>query len=580
MKSRSLTKIIGFLLYTTPVYAGSWIDTIETGTSQVARGSIDLVGSIADRIKPYANMAKIAYGDNNVLSKLSADEIKAGGWNQGGTETSRGLLFGGMTVTVFSREANGKIDYVIAFKGSDGISLSGGALNAYKNTYQDWLLANLEQVRVGPSRTAQYKDGLEVTLKLIAEIKEATPNANIVLTGHSLGGGIAQYVASETGLNAITFNAAGLSMRAGYRSGSNYNVANVNSTSDGVHKVPLTAQIGQSYKFDPTGGLPQSNPFNFADNHGMDQLLFSLDSIVTNEKLAKRPFIDPKQDPFDYLTRASSTVFERLHTTTALTTPITIVVTPTPPLVIPGTLTPIDPSRTIRFEKARVYSSFDENLTPQNGEILAIPRRNMNSTVRVYSTALSRGTYRYSDWGEWDGTIGAPAGSNRSKVQYLVGYNPVKVAALPLSGSATYRGEALGAGRLTASGPDVSVGGNVSMTANFATRMMGGSMALNTPGQAPFFTGRFVNSPIQGLFPGDANSLGGADSTGNSYAGFVFGDTNKPNLNFSGTGLFLGQQSNGVPAELGGNFLLFGGGLNVGGVWRAQQTRPIIVGEN
>ena len=55
-------------------------------------------------------------------------------------------------------------------------------------------------------KTSQY----EQAVALAVEVKAALGN-NVTFVGHSLGGGLATAAAGATGLDAITFNAAGVS---------------------------------------------------------------------------------------------------------------------------------------------------------------------------------------------------------------------------------------------------------------------------------------------------------------------------------------------------------------------------------
>lgn len=89
---------------------------------------------------------------------------------------------------------------VVAFEGS-------GLLRDWvgKGSIQDWL-NNLAHANPLGNVPMQYREGLEYVENLIA----ANPNAKIILTGHSLGGGIAQYVGASLELDAVVFNAAGL----------------------------------------------------------------------------------------------------------------------------------------------------------------------------------------------------------------------------------------------------------------------------------------------------------------------------------------------------------------------------------
>lgn len=74
-------------------------------------------------------------------------------------------------------------EYVIAYRGSEKYPLE----DAYKDFIETDLAIGLGKIPL------QFYEGVEVYTKLVNEYK--IPHKNITLTGHSLGGGIAQYVA-------------------------------------------------------------------------------------------------------------------------------------------------------------------------------------------------------------------------------------------------------------------------------------------------------------------------------------------------------------------------------------------------
>lgn len=80
---------------------------------------------------------------------------------------------------------------IVVFRGTDEL--------------KDWLRADIPQPLFLPRH---YRQGLEYA----QEMKDA--HGDVAVTGHSLGGGIAQYAASRLGLEAWTFNPAGLGLAA------------------------------------------------------------------------------------------------------------------------------------------------------------------------------------------------------------------------------------------------------------------------------------------------------------------------------------------------------------------------------
>jgi Protein of unknown function (DUF2974) len=90
---------------------------------------------------------------------------------------------------VYVKGANESAQFVVAFRGSTSAS--------------DWQ-ANFRQ-GVGLS-SDHYQRALNIGMRLAMR-----PNENVMITGHSLGGGLASAAALAGGRDAATFNAAGLS---------------------------------------------------------------------------------------------------------------------------------------------------------------------------------------------------------------------------------------------------------------------------------------------------------------------------------------------------------------------------------
>jgi Lipase (class 3) len=89
---------------------------------------------------------------------------------------------------------------VISIRGSDLTNLA----NLIANISHDRSWATL-------APNAALVQDVVLAAKFIASVKAAHPNANLMLTGHSLGGGIAQVLGEITGLPTVTFNTPGMS---------------------------------------------------------------------------------------------------------------------------------------------------------------------------------------------------------------------------------------------------------------------------------------------------------------------------------------------------------------------------------
>lgn len=74
-------------------------------------------------------------------------------------------------------------------------------------------------------KTGQYELAVE-----LAEAVDLATNSNVIITGHSLGGGLASAASHATGAQAVTFNSAGLSGR--YATGNAANITAINIRGD------------------------------------------------------------------------------------------------------------------------------------------------------------------------------------------------------------------------------------------------------------------------------------------------------------------------------------------------------------
>lgn len=203
---------------------------------------------VADRAHPYAVLSANAYHDREedwcpVLDRRRDPKT-------------------GFDAYACREASTGRV--IVVFRGTDEL--------------KDWVRADIPQPIFLPS---QYRQGLAY----VSEMKDA--HGDVAVTGHSLGGGIAQYAASRLGLEAWTFNPSGLGLDALFRimscasegacSGDSSRVTNVI-----VAGEPLAAArffIGPDFvklrgsvvHFLPAGG-------GGLTSHGMSNVLAALDA--------------------------------------------------------------------------------------------------------------------------------------------------------------------------------------------------------------------------------------------------------------------------------------------------------------
>lgn len=95
-------------------------------------------------------------------------------------------------------------------------------------------------------KSGQYNDAK----KLYNNVNQKYGNKRIVLTGHSLGGSLAQIVSAETGRKAVTFNAYGtgdILLNMGYKNQRLLDITNYGNKNDNIFQKKLNRQPGTTY---------------------------------------------------------------------------------------------------------------------------------------------------------------------------------------------------------------------------------------------------------------------------------------------------------------------------------------------
>lgn len=151
---------------------------------------------------------------------------------------------------------------VVAFRGSN-------APGEDEHWMQDWVV---DAHQGGGGTPEQYVYGAEI----LSAVRNAFPDSELTVTGHSLGGGIAAYstlsLPDPGRLDCVTYNAAGistitlLSLPKEVVEGASARIANIRSKGDPVSAIPGTQLVGEIYEVDN---------LRFA-NHSIDGLLVDM----------------------------------------------------------------------------------------------------------------------------------------------------------------------------------------------------------------------------------------------------------------------------------------------------------------
>ncbi len=165
----------------------------ETEDTDIKSTVYSLLGS-KGLLKPESKYGKTEYSFSEICSGIY-------GWYVSDVKETN--MESGFTGIAF---CNGNGEYVIAYEGSNG---DYGPLSFNdRNSFNDWYMNDFPMYM--GRLTAQMPQAMDFYLKILSEAKKHSDNAvqSIAVTGHSLGGGLADAVSCFSGSYGETFNAA------------------------------------------------------------------------------------------------------------------------------------------------------------------------------------------------------------------------------------------------------------------------------------------------------------------------------------------------------------------------------------
>lgn len=111
----------------------------------------------------------------------------------------------------------------------------------------------------------QYADAQ----KFYEKVKKDFPDQEIVFTGHSLGGSLAQLMSNKTGHETVTFNAYGIrDILQGYVRDNLENIRNYGNVDDTTYNLNLRNQLGKTYIIDYGKGNKYITKSHYGDYLG------------------------------------------------------------------------------------------------------------------------------------------------------------------------------------------------------------------------------------------------------------------------------------------------------------------------
>jgi len=215
--------------------------------------------ALAIKTLPYAQLSQAVFTANN---RDTSSIISVEGWKR--IDGSYDNVSGFLAATYQNKQSK---EIVIAFAATNVKEIADIATDALSFI----------------TTPAQYKQALDYASKIVAKY-----GTSVKVTGHSLGGGLAQYAAASLGLEAYTFNAVGifpLTMLKMYLNGhiKDGKILNIVDTDDPLgsfNKYAGGAYLGQMIEL-YTG--------SHSDNHAIQPIINTLTAIAAIDNSTINP---------------------------------------------------------------------------------------------------------------------------------------------------------------------------------------------------------------------------------------------------------------------------------------------------
>ncbi len=168
----------------------------------------------------------------------------------------------GFAAAVYRGEVEGRPQVVVSFRGTENAT--------------DWV----QNVASNFSVPSQYNQALN----LLREVQQQYPGQEIILTGHSLAGGMAAYSGILREVPAVVFNAAGTDGPQSAALGPDMtttaqNIVQVNASCDPLTQNPLSRRLaGQPWNPEATYIVPSEGSVWGLECHSMSNLRRTLES--------------------------------------------------------------------------------------------------------------------------------------------------------------------------------------------------------------------------------------------------------------------------------------------------------------